>query len=950
MPGPFKRRNKSNKVPNVKLRPAAPGALTSRADSGSNSHDSWTEDPEIPVDTQASVLESCPRPFRGITICATGISDKTTLFKQAIELGAQYDSDLRDNITHLIAEAPGSAKYKCALENRIPIMHPSWVTESYQIWLRGDDVDVQETIRQHRLPIFPGVIMTLSGFDDIDRRTEINRLLTEEGGTYVKNLERPVKVTHLLCSSQNDVVTEKMRYAEKFNQRGEADISVVWEEWFWDCLEFGGRFDEADYEISKPPPERKSRSQGASSQDPAPLDVPGSNTPSLGRPAGPDDEEEIASVKRVPAVTLQLWQNLLKPRGFELVDGKLVRSPSKSQSAQRHDEQEDPDLPRRPVRSISPVPLPRKGEASTSTIAALRKPGGRRDSTPSQTRLSTPAPAEALPLPRRIQQLVPASSFLAHPPRRSDSMEGAEVQPVASTSRHSEPEAGHDVLMREGEPLEPASPSRTSRLFAGLRFQALGEAESPAVHAAVENSGGFMMARGGEDNAEVDFIIVRLVSGSHLYRKEEDESLREKYRTECWLESCITQERICSPDEHIAFRPLGIETPISDADAVTLTYSGLDESEACWIRRLARALGINLATKFSRRSTHLLCPSGTGAKAEKARDWDIPVVDMTWLANVASTGILPMLHETDTKAGGTTSAAIHQEAADPDIPRVNLKGKGKEHAPDMMMTDITKRADDWKPHGPDTNADNEDLHFGEPGALLGSMDRQFSDATPPPVSRATTVDLGLPNGTPSGSRTNSAVFDQMDKDGNARIPSSESPSPMKLLPDANVPASSPIDRTKHAAKILQESITTLLGKRPSTEDDAGGQQSRKGKRLRVPSKTKAFRRQHSGTETDRAPLPMPEAIPNDAFKAVYTVGDDDLGLRATTVDPCAEISMRITYEDPGQQNEQKRLMRLLDGQKREFWEEESAPTTDAIPAKGKKGGDARRRSARIAVS
>ena len=82
------------------------------------------------------------------------------------------------------------------------------------------------------------MILCLSGIADILRRTEINKLLTQHQGVYVKNLERPVKVTHLLCSGDDE--TEKMQYAEKFNSRGEAKIHLVWEEWFWDSLEFGG--------------------------------------------------------------------------------------------------------------------------------------------------------------------------------------------------------------------------------------------------------------------------------------------------------------------------------------------------------------------------------------------------------------------------------------------------------------------------------------------------------------------------------------------------------------------------------------------------------------------------------------------------------------------------------------------------------------------------------------
>jgi DNA replication regulator DPB11 len=49
-----------------------------------------------------------------------------------------------------------------------------------------------------------------------------------------------VRVTHLLCSGDEE--TEKMHYARKFNERGEADIKLIWEEWFWDSLGFGGAY------------------------------------------------------------------------------------------------------------------------------------------------------------------------------------------------------------------------------------------------------------------------------------------------------------------------------------------------------------------------------------------------------------------------------------------------------------------------------------------------------------------------------------------------------------------------------------------------------------------------------------------------------------------------------------------------------------------------------------
>ncbi len=84
------------------------------------------------------------------------------------------------------------------------------------------------------------MILSISGITDVERRTQINRLLIQQKGVYAKELERPVKVTHLLCSGDDE--TDKMKYAEKFNQRKEANIHLVWEEWFWDSLEFGGEY------------------------------------------------------------------------------------------------------------------------------------------------------------------------------------------------------------------------------------------------------------------------------------------------------------------------------------------------------------------------------------------------------------------------------------------------------------------------------------------------------------------------------------------------------------------------------------------------------------------------------------------------------------------------------------------------------------------------------------
>jgi DNA replication regulator DPB11 len=59
-----------------------------------------------------------------------------------------------------------------------------------------------------------------------------------------------------------------------------------------------------------------------------------------------------------------------------------------------------------------------------------------------------------------------------------------------------------------------------------------------------------------------------------------------------------------------------------------------------------------MATNFSRRTTHLLCPSGQGAKFDKAGEWQIPVVGNAWLAEMIQLGAIPTTNGFLIGAGG----------------------------------------------------------------------------------------------------------------------------------------------------------------------------------------------------------------------------------------------------------------------------------------------------------
>ncbi|KAH9481897.1 DNA topoisomerase 2-binding protein 1-A [Psilocybe cubensis] len=934
-----RRGNKSTKVPGVKLRPAEKGAYSRPVEESC-----WAQDSQDGSE-DTSFYDSCPRPLKGMSICATGVPDKPTLFKQAVELGATCTPAFTDRVTHLVAIDHGSAKYMCALERKIPIVTPSWITENYKIWLKGDDVDVVKSVEQHRLPIFSGVVICPSGITDITRRTQISKLVQAHQGEYLKNLERPVRVTHLLCSGDEE--TEKMKYAEKFNSRGEAKIHLVWEEWFWDSIDFGGRFDEAKYQVSLPRPERKAL-QRSSPPPPTSFDVPSqhdeipSSSVASRQPQVKNMEEaedEPAFVNVLPAVTLQLWGSLLERRGYEITDGEVILSPSKGLGKRKASEELQP-------------PSPVKFGAARSVISSFRRANSFAPAVPN----AKAGPSRQLPF------------------RRTSTAMAIMGDNNASTSALP----------------DPTTP-QASQIFLGMKLRILGEARGSKVREAIEKLGGTISV---DEEEDVDFIIVRLVTGSKLYRDEEDESLRAKFRTECWLEQCIYEDRICGPHEHISSVPIATQIPIPGAEKIRIALSGFDQSEACGLARFFKATGITFVPQFNKTSTHLLCPAGKGHKFDKAIERNIPVIGLEWLRAFASTGVAPGPNEY-LIAGPPQPAAEDGQPMDIDVLPMDVKGKGKakvdkQAASDamdveveniMMMQDITNESPP-EHNGPTSKKKTKPLEriatvvistpepparmsFGQPNESLGGpapvshpssiptpgetilsplaqglLQEQGSETSLPHLSRRPSSNLNVNHDTDSNPNSHPqrvlqlqktiSVLDVTDKVG--RVPSSTSPSPMKIPRNQGSRSSlSPVKIDHQATRALQESITSLLGKRASPDGEgAGGTAAvgpemvgaagpRSGKRQR-PQRSKPQSRQPSGDAEPQPAAPAPATrvrTRSSRHSQASAFGDThspfesypdsiDLNTRGESV--------RVMYEDPGQKEEQKRLMSLLKNQ------------------------------------
>jgi NAD-dependent DNA ligase len=56
------------------------------------------------------------------------------------------------------------------------------------------------------------------------------------------------------------------------------------------------------------------------------------------------------------------------------------------------------------------------------------------------------------------------------------------------------------------------------------------------------------------------------------------------------------------------------------------------------LKLLILAIGAEYSESMSKRNTHLICQEKSGAKYLKALEWNIEVVDLSWLLNVSKCG------------------------------------------------------------------------------------------------------------------------------------------------------------------------------------------------------------------------------------------------------------------------------------------------------------------------
>ncbi|KAL5525831.1 hypothetical protein ACEPAG_7168 [Sanghuangporus baumii] len=946
----MRRGHGSTKVPGVKLRPAAP-TKSRRPSEPSAQLIRLQSSIQDDVDS-TEILRSCKKPLVGVVICGSGLRDKVNLYQQAVQLGAQTSSDLTDRVTHLICESPGTPKYNYCVEHGIPILQSSWISDIYEKWINGENINAEKIAVMHRFPTFKSVKLCMTAINDVERRKQIQKQLEKNGGTFIETFNKDIELTHLLCGPDRGEntdqmgLTPKMQYAVKHNETRAKKVHLVWDDWFWDCLEFKGILDEKGYLATGPRPPRRIR------REPSPLVLPITSTAEQSKQRAPTpssqfdantDAEETANVKRMPEAAALLWESVLKKRGFEMKDGKLLRSPSKSSFLSREGSQ----IPLSPSHNHDEPATSSRTKSSLTAAFKRTKSFAAKTAGPDATKsafqraLSTPAVA-------------------------------TENRQVSATISGSLALQGRNQIP-EGELI----------LFAGLRFRALGEASGPKLTEALELRGGAVIV---DADAEVDFIVVRLVSGSTFYRNEPSQTERQKFRTECWIEQCMFEERICTEDEHPAFVPLRIPTPLPGADKLMVHISGLIPSEKTPSVRLLKAIGATVTDQLSRRNTHLICPCGSGPKFVKALEWGIPVLSLQWLFDTVKSG---KIHDVDNylvtadgssaaPAKSTPEGGMMADITNSEFVQGSSKSKGfakgsnKSQSSNSSSLDVARQvsSDDWTA--------NALLSESAPANPPTSSPPDTARTTPSSVRRHTTLGESMLSKRPSvspftsPSKSKSMIME--------RVPSSATPSPMRMpskntrveqqevsaaavrtISPSSVPATASTSTfSGESASVLKNAIASLLGKRPSSEDNsnsnsnnaevesqdkapAAQQQQQQGvttrasKRSKPPPRTKSrqgaadggsgagsarsFSRTTSLEVLGRTSsiLSGTGAGGGSTYPFDFTLSSGHFAESPTELfnpnpsDAAAEESMRVTYEDPSQRAEERRLFSLISG-------------------------------------
>ncbi|KIR96761.1 DNA replication regulator DPB11 [Cryptococcus deuterogattii 2001/935-1] len=178
-----------------------------------------------------------------------------------------------------------------------------------------------------------------------------------------------------------------------------------------------------------------------------------------------------------------------------------------------------------------------------------------------------------------------------------------------------------------------------ARIFEGLRMAVCKSKGWEAMLEALSSRGAILVDEKDWMKGETcNYAIIRLANPNIPPMPEGQSTI---YVTENWVESCIVEGKLVSPNEHLLYKPLTIHVPIPGAKGIIVHISGSEDHQlSSYHRRLARALGFEIRLTVDRDVTHLVSFRNHGIKVRRAKAWGSQIVTHDWLLKMAETGKL----------------------------------------------------------------------------------------------------------------------------------------------------------------------------------------------------------------------------------------------------------------------------------------------------------------------
>lgn len=243
---------------------------------------------------------------------------------------------------------------------------------------------------------------------------------------------------------------------------------------------------------------------------------------------------------------------------------------------------------------------------------------------PASARASAP-PTSAPPPARDVSRLV------------SRVHSEAPGTPPPPPGTHRDAARTHTLLLSRTERFARETPG----LFAHRTFSIdlHDDARTRRVASVVRSQGGILA-----DAARATYLVRPLCAAAHA---EHAAPLAAQHVvTHHWIELCLYYDTLVDPHAHLACEPTAAPMPVPLADTLRISFSGVDRDGPEYHHALAAlaAIGAHVEDAFSRaRTTHLVCIGDArhALKAQRAREWGIPVVDWAFLHDILRTGALP---------------------------------------------------------------------------------------------------------------------------------------------------------------------------------------------------------------------------------------------------------------------------------------------------------------------